>query len=496
MAADATVVAAPLPAVAEEAPLQVAGIETRRRKAGVQWAISCLGVDAATLAAAALASMVGARAGGLAFSFSSWTLVFCVLTFAFFQNRGLYQLRIRIPVLDDVKRVAVALTVAAALVLALREVFAPAAQAADIVRPWLFALVYVTGGRIALYWSQTQARVAGETVRQTLIVGAGRVGRVAARRLLATPSLGLRPVGFVDPAPLLAGEEDELELPVLDDGRDLESVIQRYAVDHLLVTFSNERDDELLALVNRAEALGVTVSIVPRLYEKLPERVTIEHLGGLPLISPHATNPRGFAMAVKYALDRLAAAVLIVLASPFLIGSALAVYLSMGRPIFFKQIRIGRDGKEFAILKFRSMKLPTAEELEAQARAIAEGLPGGVEGADRRTKVGTFLRKTSLDELPQLFNVLLGDMSIVGPRPERPEFVSKFEHTIYRYTDRHRVKSGITGWAQVHGLRGKTSIDDRAEWDNWYVENFSLWLDLKILALTVLAVLRAFADVE
>jgi lipopolysaccharide/colanic/teichoic acid biosynthesis glycosyltransferase len=142
------------------------------------------------------------------------------------------------------------------------------------------------------------------------------------------------------------------------------------------------------------------------------------------------------------------------------------------------------------------MKLPTPEELEVQAHAIAHGLPGGVEGVDRRTKVGTILRKTSLDELPQLLNVLRGDMSVVGPRPERPEFVSKFEHSVYRYDDRHRVKSGITGWAQVHGLRGKTSIDDRAEWDNWYVENFSLWLDVKILFMTAAAVLAAFRDVE
>jgi lipopolysaccharide/colanic/teichoic acid biosynthesis glycosyltransferase len=168
----------------------------------------------------------------------------------------------------------------------------------------------------------------------------------------------------------------------------------------------------------------------------------------------------------------------------------------MGRPIFFRQVRVGRDGVPFEILKFRSMKLPTREELEAQARAIAEGLPGGVEGVDRRTKVGVFIRRTSLDELPQLLNVLRGEMSIVGPRPERPEFVSRFESSVYRYTDRHRVKAGITGWAQVHGLRGKTSIDDRAEWDNWYVENFSLWLDVKILLMTAAAIFSAFRDVE
>jgi exopolysaccharide biosynthesis polyprenyl glycosylphosphotransferase len=497
MSAEAPTAVGPLPPLVDDAtPLHVEVASRRRRCAQFRWAAVCLAVDAGTLTAAAIASMVGARESGIAWSFSGWTLAYCLLTLALFQNRRLYQLRIRIPVLDDVRRIAVATSIAATSVLTLQLFVQPGAAASEIVRPWAFALAYVAAGRIAIYWSQTKARVAGESVRPTLIVGAGRVGRVIARRLLAQPQLGLRPVGFVDAAPLLEHDDDELELPVVGTAGDIDRTIGAHAIEHLVVTFSNERDDVLLALVNRAEALGVTASIVPRLYEKVPERITVEHLGGLPLITPHATNPRGVQIAIKYALDRVAGAVLVLLAAPVLIASAVAVYVSMGRPICFRQTRVGRDGKTFEILKFRSMKLPTAEELEIQAHAIATGLPGGVEGVDRRTRVGTFLRKTSLDELPQLLNVLRGDMSVVGPRPERPEFVSKFDGSVYRYTDRHRVKSGITGWAQVHGLRGKTSIDDRAEWDNWYVENFSLWLDVKILVMTARAVLAAFRSVE
>jgi len=158
-------------------------------------------------------------------------------------------------------------------------------------------------------------------------------------------------------------------------------------------------------------------------------------------------------------------------------------------------VRIGRDGEEFGILKFRSMREPRLGA--STAVALADGsAPGGVEGEDRRTRVGTFLRKSSIDELPQLLNVLKGDMSFVGPRPERPEFVDSFTPSVYRYGERHRVKSGITGWSQVNGLRGKTSIADRAEWDNHYIENFSLWLDLKILLLTALAVFAVFKTVE
>jgi lipopolysaccharide/colanic/teichoic acid biosynthesis glycosyltransferase len=164
--------------------------------------------------------------------------------------------------------------------------------------------------------------------------------------------------------------------------------------------------------------------------------------------------------------------------------------LSVGRPIFFRQPRFGLDGREFEMLKFRSMRAPL--EPLVLPDLPADTAPGGIEGDDRRTRFGTFLRRTSLDELPQLLNVLRGDMSLVGPRPERPDFARLFERNVYRYGDRHRVKSGITGWAQVHGLRGKTSLSDRVEWDNFYIENWSLWLDVKILLMTVCAVGRYF----
>src|SRR5918998_6615365 len=199
------------------------------------------------------------------------------------------------------------------------------------------------------------------------------------------------------------------------------------------------------------------------------------------------TDPDGLRFAAKHALDRVIASIAIVLLAPLGAAITLAVKLSSPGPILFSQVRVGRDGQVFRMLKFRTMRIgpPTPVEFVT----VPDCAPGGVEGVDRRTAVGRFLRRTSLDELPQLFNVLRGEMSIVGPRPERPEFVELFERRIDRYDDRHRVKSGITGWAQVHGLRGQTSIADRAEWDNYYIENFSLWLDAKILLMTVGALL-------
>jgi lipopolysaccharide/colanic/teichoic acid biosynthesis glycosyltransferase len=178
-----------------------------------------------------------------------------------------------------------------------------------------------------------------------------------------------------------------------------------------------------------------------------------------------------------------------------LLLTALAVRLSSPGRALFSQRRVGRDGKVFDLYKFRSMRMPSHDEPLEREEPLglflgADTAPGGVEGDDRRTAVGRLMRRTSLDELPQLLNVLRGEMSLIGPRPERPEFVELFTHDISRYGDRHRVKSGITGWAQVHGLRGQTSLAERVEWDNYYIAHWSLGLDLKILALTIIALFR------
>jgi exopolysaccharide biosynthesis polyprenyl glycosylphosphotransferase len=236
--------------------------------------------------------------------------------------------------------------------------------------------------------------------------------------------------------------------------------------------------------------LGLQVSFVPRFFEQVNVHLALEHLGGLPLFGLRPIDPKGWQFAIKHAMDRVTAALMLFFLSPLLGVLALATRISSPGPTLFKQLRVGRDGREFEMLKFRSMRLaPPEATLPGNVTQLPTDVgPGGVEGDDRRTAVGALLRRTSLDELPQLMNVLRGDMSLVGPRPERPEFVEAFGTRIARYDDRHRVKSGITGWAQVNGLRGKTSLRDRVEWDNYYIENWSLSLDLKILLMTVSAV--------
>jgi exopolysaccharide biosynthesis polyprenyl glycosylphosphotransferase len=309
-----------------------------------------------------------------------------------------------------------------------------------------------------------------------------------AKRLLEHREIGLAPIGFLDKEPREARPSDETPtLPVLGASWDLPDVIDRYGVEHVVFTFSTAPHEVMLRMVDECTRRGVRVTLIPRLFERMPRDLSIDYLGGIPLLSIHPSNPTSWKFRVKYGVDRVVAAIALLVLSPVLLALAAGVLVSLGRPIFFRQRRVGCDGRVFEMLKFRSMRGKPDEDLPDVSVEVA---PGGVEGEDRRSPFGTFIRRLSLDELPQLVNVLKGEMTLVGPRPERPELAEFFAAHINRYEDRHRVKSGITGWAQINGLRGKTSLSDRVEWDNWYIENWSGWLDLKILLRTTTAVAR------
>jgi exopolysaccharide biosynthesis polyprenyl glycosylphosphotransferase len=360
-------------------------------------------------------------------------------------------------------------------------------------RLWLFTVVYLGGARMLLVISRREAIRRDGLATPTLIVGAGIIGSHLAHRLTADPSYGLRPVGYLDADPLPHSQpRDAPTVPVLGTPDDLEEAIATTGARHVILSFSSEPDHVLVAKVRQCQTAGVDVSLVPRLYESINERATLDHVGGLPLLTLHTINPKGWQFAVKHALDRSLALLGLIVLSPLMAVIALAVKLTSPGPVLFHQQRVGRDGRQFDVLKFRTMTPPPAVTLAARgAFELGDGLaPGGVEGQDRRTSVGRWLRDLSLDELPQLYNVLRGDMSLVGPRPERPEYVIRFSRDVARYEDRHRVKSGITGWAQVHGYRGQTSIADRVEWDNYYIQNWSIWLDLRIIFMTIAEVLR------
>jgi exopolysaccharide biosynthesis polyprenyl glycosylphosphotransferase len=357
----------------------------------------------------------------------------------------------------------------------------------------VFGMVYVSGGRLVIGLSHRHARVQRLVGKPTLIVGAGRIGSQVERRLDEQPELGLRPVGYVDAHPPSDDQVTGRHIPVLGGPDELDQIVRATGAEHVVLAFLSSRgsDAKLVPIVRQCDELGLEVSLVPRLFESINVRVGLEHIGGMPLFRLHTVRPKGWQFAVKHALDRVMAAAMIVVLSPVLIAATIAVKVSSRGPIFFRQRRVGRDGRDFDLLKFRSMRMADDPPDNVSMFLPGDTAPGGVEGTDRRTGIGKLMRRTSIDELPQLFNVLWGQMSIVGPRPERPEFVELFERRVDRYEDRLRVKSGITGWAQVHGLRGKTSLSDRIELDNYYIENWSLWLDFKILVMTVGAVFQA-----
>jgi exopolysaccharide biosynthesis polyprenyl glycosylphosphotransferase len=463
---------------------------------GRGWTVTSLVADALMLVLAVVAALVGANAADVDAAAPWLAWAFPPMVVALLAIRGLYRPKITMQYLDEVGHVVGACSVAAMVTIAL-VVFAGGSEGQGelIARVWVFGMVYVAGSRYVLGITQKRARQERIVAQRTLIVGAGRIGAQVERRLYECPELGLKPVGYVDAFPPSDEHVPGRRVPVLGGPEDLESIAERAAADHVVVAFLSSRgsDANLVPLVRRCDELGLEVSLVPRLFESINVRAEIEHIGGMPLFRLHTVRPKGWQFAVKHALDRVAALLLIVLLAPLLAVSTLAVRLSSRGPVFFRQRRVGRDGRPFDLLKFRSMRMPGDSRGGGDKVTVLlpeDTAPGGVEGADRRTAVGRLMRRLSIDELPQLFNVLRGDMSIVGPRPERPEFVEIFERRVNRYEDRHRVKAGITGWAQVHGLRGKTSLSDRIEWDNYYIENWSLKLDLKILLLTVTAIFK------
>jgi exopolysaccharide biosynthesis polyprenyl glycosylphosphotransferase len=454
------------------------------------WAGVRFGTDVALLVVAALVAALWSRGTVTLETGLLWPVVFALIVLVMSYVRGAYRRRVKVDTLDELRSTGWVLAVATSAVVTL-SVFiddAPDIAARETVRLGLCAALLVAGGRVAVDLWQVRTRRQGKALVPTLIIGAGHIGRMTAKRLLEHPDLGLRPIGFLDKEPLVL-EDSPLRVPVLGASWDFDRIVAEHDVGQVIVTFSTAPNEVLLRIVNRCQEVGIDVSLVPRLFEKVTERLTIEHLGGLPLITSHPSNPRGWQFAVKYALDKLCALAILLIVSPVMIGCAIAVAISLGRPVLFRQRRVGYDGREFEMLKFRSLR-PGGLFPDTPDELPVDTAPGGFGNEDRITRVGSFLRNSSLDELPQLLNVLKGEMSLVGPRPERPEFVELFEPRIHRYDDRHRVRAGITGWAQINGLRGQTSLSDRVEWDNYYIENFSLWLDLKIIGRTIITLPR------
>src|SRR3954470_14626539 len=382
--------------------------------------LTTLGTDAVMLLLAVGAALIGAKAAHIPSGGSGIVWAFPPLVIGFLALRGMYRAKITLRILDEAAHVVGASSVAAMSIVAVATFFGGTTHSAELLaRVWVFGMVYVSGGRLVMGLSHRHARVQRLVGKRTLIVGAGRIGAQVERRLDEQPELGLRPVGYVDAHPPSDDQVTGRRVPVLGGPDELEQIVRATGAEHVVLAFLSSRgsDAKLVPIVRHCDELGLEVSLVPRLFESINVRVGLEHIGGMPLFRLHTVRPKGWQFAVKHALDLLVAAGLIVVLSPVLIAGTLAVKLTSRGPVFFRQRRVGRDGRDFDLLKFRSMR--TAEEAPPGGVAVllpSDTAPGGVEGADRRTAIGRLMRRTSVDELPQLFNVLRGEMSIVGPR--------------------------------------------------------------------------------
>ena len=385
----------------------------------------------------------------------------------------------------DYRRPRVTLSVAADMPrllsrLAIPVLFVAVDAAVHPVNRWVFSFVVaasvgVVASRFITFGIIRMLRVRNITSQRAVVVGAGLVGAQLAAFLEMHPALGIEPVGLVDDS------NSETGMPVLGSVQQLPDILRSYGARYVILAFGSATDTDTVDVLRSLPAGRVEIFIVPRFFEvgAAAGDPLVDDVWGIPLIWLRRRASRETMLRAKRTFDVLFAVTVILLTLPLLAAGALAIAVTSKGPILFRQRRIGQHGRPFDLLKLRSMVVNTDSDTTWNVSTDA-----------RVTRVGRVLRRTSLDELPQLFNVIKGDMSLVGPRPERPFYVTQFEKTVPRYQARHRAPVGLTGWAQIHGLRGNSSIDDRVRFDNIYIEHWSIWRDLSILARTFSAMLR------
>jgi exopolysaccharide biosynthesis polyprenyl glycosylphosphotransferase len=415
-------------------------------------------------------------------NYVGYLAILLVSTVAVLAANGLYRPRRSISWVDHTYAIFTSVSVAAAIAMVSSAVMWPEASSSRLLvaMGWLLTIVFVTVGRAMVHRARAAMRRRGIGVERLLVVGTGEPAHLVLDRVQHSPGLGYRPIGFVAEAP---GVSVAYGLPVLGTLDGIGEIVRSHQIHDVVIAMPTLSQHQLLDLITRCANEKVNIKVFPDLFQFMTSGVNIGDLNGLPLISVKDVALRGWNLAIKRAMDIVVSAVVLVILSPFMLLIALLIKLtSPDGPVFLVQERVGLDGRPFPIIKFRTMR-PDAEK--------ETGAVWATPNDPRRTRLGAFLRRFSLDELPQFINVLVGDMSLVGPRPERPVFVEQFRRTIPRYFDRHREKAGLTGWAQVNGLRGNTSIEERTAYDVWYIENWTLWLDIKILLKTLFVI---FAD--
>ena len=402
-----------------------------------------------------------------------YTAVFVVIYF----SQQMYQRRRPITHLDELFKIVIYNTLTMLFTVALLTLLARDFQyhRAFILLGAGLTVVYDTFGRVIHAQFQWLAQARGIGDDRVLLIGAGEIGQMLLQKITMHPKLGYQVIGIVDAG---KGERplQKLDAPLLGSLVDVPALIDRYGIDEVIIGLPESSHQDLVNIISLCEREKVGIRVFPDVFQIMASEVTIGDLGGMPLLTIRDVALQGWKLAVKRGMDIAFSAVGLVALSPFMLLTALLIKLDSPGPVFYSQERMGLDARPFKIIKFRSMRQD----------AEVDGPGWTTPGDPRKTKLGVFMRRFNIDALPQLVNVLVGDMSLVGPRPERPVYVEQFRQIIPRYMDRHREKAGLTGWAQVNGLRGDTSITERTKYDLWYIENWSIGLDIMILIRTVL----------
>ena len=448
----------------------------RRLAALVRTALGAFGIRGLLVASDVVAFVAAVAVTSATLGIKTFALL--AILVVLFHVGGLYRPRLSLSVLDDGPAILGRALVAGGAAMVIGGIDDGVAGTARLLTSACFAGLSIAL-RVVAYSTIRLLRRRGQLQQSTLLLGAGALAGALATNLTEHPEYGLRPVGMLDDEPLL--RDDERAVPLLGGYAALSKVVQEQGVDVVIVTYGSLRELSVVPLLRACDRLACEIYFVPRLYEVHSVTRDTEVLWGLPLVRMRRAAFRTGAWPAKRVSDILISAAALALLLPVLLACAVLSRWETGS-VLFRQTRVGLDGRPFTLFKFCSMRPDVPAEASTKWNI----------GHDERVgPVGKLLRRTSLDELPQLINVLRGDMSLVGPRPERPYFVDQFTRRYPWYPARHRVPAGLTGWAQVHGLRGDTSIADRARFDNFYIENWSLWGDIKILIRTAAQVLRA-----
>jgi Undecaprenyl-phosphate glucose phosphotransferase len=340
---------------------------------------------------------------------------------------------------------------------------------------WIVCVFALSIERILFRELLRLIRKKGYNLRYALIVGTGSLGQDVTNRLNRHPELGIKIRGFLSEDSSQVGNNLK-GFNVLDTFENIRNVVTGQKIDMVMITLPLSAHDRLKTILENIGDEMVSIMLIPDLIELATLRGGIGEFDGMPIISLRDTPLYGWNIVIKRVADMVMSLTILLVVSPLMVFIAAMVKVTSTGPVFYSQERMGLDGKIFNMLKFRTMKIEAEKET---------GPVWAAKDDSRRTSIGTFLRKTSLDELPQFFNVLKGDMSVVGPRPEREFFIQQFRNKIPRYMLRHKMKAGITGWAQVNGLRGNTSLEKRIEYDLYYIENWSLKFDVEVVWLTI-----------